>query len=147
MGTAESCTGGRIAACMTSVPGSSTCFCGGVVTYRTEEKTRVLGVPEELIHTHGVVSEAVAEAMCTGLCRLMDCDFAISITGYAGPSGGTALNPVGTAYVGIGTAERVVVHRIQSRLSSRTEIQDDLAGAALRLFYNYLCEMKHIAEH
>ncbi len=83
--TAESCTGGNIAHLITEVPGSSNYFKGSVVSYATEVKINVLGVPAELVEKYGVVSSEVAEAMANGVRRLLDTDYAISTTGVAGP--------------------------------------------------------------
>ena len=89
LGTAESCTGGRIAEAIISVPGASKYFKGGVISYANEVKERVLGVPHELIEKNTAVCEEVAVAMVEGACRVLGTDYAISATGLAGPTGGT----------------------------------------------------------
>jgi len=99
LATAESCTGGLVAARVTSVPGSSDAFLGGVVSYGNEVKTRELGVPEELLAAHGAVSAEVAEAMAKGARERLGTDVAVSVTGVAGPGGGTPEKPVGLVYV------------------------------------------------
>jgi nicotinamide-nucleotide amidase len=101
LATAESCTGGLIAHRLTEVPGSSTYFMEGVVTYSNEAKTRLLGVPAELIEAHGAVSAEVAEAMAEGVKRRADTDFGLAVTGVAGPGGGTEEKPVGLVYVAL----------------------------------------------
>ena len=136
--TAESCTGGRIAALLTSVPGSSEYFRGGVVSYQTEIKSLVLGVPSSLIETYGVVSAETADAMRECACRLLEADLAITITGYAGPTGGTDADPVGTVYVSVGTPTDHITERIVSNGQCRTEIQDDVAQRAVRLLAAFL---------
>ena len=136
--TAESCTGGRIAALITSVPGSSEYFRGGIVSYQTEIKERVLKVPTDIIDTYGVVSRETADAMRECACRLLNADYAITITGYAGPTGGTEIDPVGTVYISVGTVSKGVTKRVVSSFAERTEIQDDVAQQALSLFMNYL---------
>jgi len=136
--TAESCTGGRIAALITSVPGSSEYFRGGIVSYQTEIKERVLKVPTDIIDTYGVVSRETADAMRECACRLFMADYAITITGYAGPTGGTDIDPVGTVYISVGTASKGVTKRVVSSFTERTEIQDDVAQQALSLFMKYL---------
>lgn len=136
--TAESCTGGRIAALLTSVSGSSEYFRGGVVTYQTEIKELVLKVPTETIDSYGVVSPETAESMRMKVCQLIQADYAISITGFAGPTGGTDADPVGTAYVSVGSAGEGKQFRIMSNQKTRTEIQDDFAQQALELFFNYI---------
>jgi len=92
---AESCTGGRVSSLITDVAGSSAWFNGGAVVYTNAAKTALLGVDAELIVEHGAVSELVAKAMAQGALRHLQADFALSITGIAGPSGGSAAKPVG----------------------------------------------------
>lgn len=136
--TAESCSGGRIAALITSVPGSSEYFRGGVVSYQTEIKELVLKVPADIIDTYGVVSRETADAMRECACRLFEADYAITITGYAGPTGGTDEDPVGIVYISAGSADSHLTRRVVSNGQSRTEIQDDVAKRAIELFEEYL---------
>ena len=105
---AESCTGGNIAHVITLIPGSSKVFKGATVTYANATKTRVLGVPSEMIEKRGVVSQDVVESMATGVRSLMDADYGVATTGIAGPSGGTDENPVGTVWIGVASALGVV---------------------------------------
>ncbi|MGQ2982600.1 CinA family nicotinamide mononucleotide deamidase-related protein [Flavobacterium sp.] len=105
--TAESCTGGRIAQMLTSVAGSSAYFKGSAVTYATSSKVAVLGIPQELIDKHSVVSGEVAEAMAEAARRVFDADYAIATTGNAGPSKGDADADVGIVYIAIATPEGV----------------------------------------
>jgi nicotinamide-nucleotide amidase len=98
---AESCTGGMLAERITSVPGSSCYFCGGLITYTNRMKTDLLGVPEEILKEHGPVSAETAEAMAVGARRRSGCTFALSVTGIAGPEGGTPATPVGTVFTGL----------------------------------------------
>lgn len=102
LATAESCTGGLIANRLTNVPGSSDVFTHGWVTYANEAKMDQLHVAKELLDTHGAVSEEVARAMAEGAVQESGADFALSVTGIAGPSGGTEEKPVGTAWLGLG---------------------------------------------
>jgi nicotinamide-nucleotide amidase len=106
LAVAESCTGGLLANRITDVPGSSAVFLEGNVTYSNEAKSRILGVPEELFRSVGAVSEEVAKAMAEGARTRAGTTFALSITGIAGPDGGTAEKPVGTAYVGLASPDQ-----------------------------------------
>ncbi len=110
LATAESCTGGMIAERLTSVPGSSDVFLGGIVAYANEVKVRHLGVPPEVLEAHGAVSPEVAAAMASGARERLGADVAIADTGVAGPGGGTDEKPVGLVYVGVETpsAARVI---------------------------------------
>ena len=101
MGTAESCTGGLIAAACTSLSGSSQWFERGVVSYSNEAKTELLGVPAALIGLHGAVSAEVALHMARGLLAHAPIDWALAVTGIAGPSGGSAEKPVGTVWLAL----------------------------------------------
>lgn len=106
--SAESCTGGNIAHVITLIPGSSEVFKGTAVTYATPMKTKVLGVPAEVIEKNGVVSQEVVERMATGVRDLMEADFGVATTGVAGPSGGTEETPVGTVWIGVASSKGVV---------------------------------------
>lgn len=101
LAVAESCTGGMIGSRITSVSGSSACFYGGIISYSNELKEQLLGVPRAIFVAHGAVSEQVAEAMAEGAIRVTGSDFAVSVTGIAGPGGGTAEKPVGLVYIGL----------------------------------------------
>jgi len=96
--TAESCTGGWVAKCLTDVPGSSAWFRGGVVAYSNAAKRSLLGVPAADIDASGAVSEAVARAMAAGALSALGADSSVAVTGVAGPDGGTADKPVGTVW-------------------------------------------------
>jgi nicotinamide-nucleotide amidase len=103
--TAESCTGGMIAAELTSVPGASSVFIGALVTYADVLKVRLLGVPDETLEREGAVSSETARAMAAGVRQVTGADVALAVTGIAGPGGGTAVKPVGTVWFGIANAE------------------------------------------
>lgn len=108
---AESCTGGCIANRITNVPGASVVFLAGLVTYSNEAKQKLLGVNAATISKHGAVSEAVAREMAETARRQGRADFALSVTGIAGPSGGTARKPVGTVFIGLSTGQHTTVER------------------------------------
>ena len=110
--TAESCTGGMVGAALTDVPGSSAAYLGGVVSYSNEAKVTLLGVDPGLIAACGAVSDAVAKAMASGARDALGADVAVSVTGMAGPEGGTADKPVGTVWFGVAGPHGV---RAQSR--------------------------------
>lgn len=101
LSAAESCTGGWFAKSVVDVPGASAVFAGGVVSYANGVKERVLGVPEALLARYTAVSSPVAAAMAEGVRRLIGTDMAVSVTGLAGPDGGTADIPVGRVYLGL----------------------------------------------
>jgi len=132
VGTAESCTGGLLAGAITSVSGASAVFRQGVVTYSDECKQRLLEVPAELLARHGAVSEPVAVAMATGLRRRSACDVALSITGIAGPLGGSSHKPVGSVVLALADAagERVVSHVWRG---SRDDVRQRAVTRALEL--------------
>ena len=98
---AESCTGGLVGAVLTEIPGSSEIFNGSAVTYSNEAKIKILGVSVETLKNYGAVSEQCAKEMAEGSLKIYNSDFAVSITGIAGPDGGTKLKPVGTVCFGI----------------------------------------------
>ena len=108
LATAESCTGGLIAASCTELSGSSAWFDRGFVTYSNAAKTEMLGVDPQLIETHGAVSEAVARAMVVGALARSAAQVAIAVTGVAGPTGGSAEKPVGTVWFGLAVPGQVV---------------------------------------
>lgn len=112
MATAESCTGGLVAAALTVVPGTSDVLDGGFVTYSNAAKTRMLGVPADLIARHGAVSEPVAAAMAEGAVDRCGVDLAVSVTGVAGPGGGSEHKPVGLVWFGaLGPAGLITLER------------------------------------
>jgi nicotinamide-nucleotide amidase len=109
LSTAESCTGGKIAEVLTSVPGSSQYFKGSVVSYATETKINVLGIPESLIKEHSVVSAAVVSAMALSIKIMMKTDYAIATTGNAGPSKGDSKAEIGTVFIALATPNGIIV--------------------------------------
>lgn len=111
--TAESCTGGRIAEAIIAVPGASKYFKGGVISYVDEIKESLLGVSRQVLEEQTAVCEEVARQMVKGACRSLNTDYAISATGFAGPTGGTKDIPVGTIWLACGTPDRQVTMRVQ----------------------------------
>jgi len=105
--TAESCTGGLVAAALTAVPGSSAWFRQGVVTYSNEAKMSLLNVPAGVLERHGAVSEACVLAMVTGALRASSARVAVSVSGVAGPGGGSAAKPVGCVWIGWAVDEQL----------------------------------------
>ncbi len=105
VGTAESCTAGMIASRIADIPGSSDVLSGGIVSYSNDVKMKVLGVEEAVLRDFGAVSEQCAARMADGARRVLGCDIAVSVTGIAGPGGGTPDKPVGTVCFGISTAD------------------------------------------
>ena len=107
LGTAESCTGGRIAEAIIAVPGASNYFKGGIVSYTNEVKENILKVSHQVLEEQTAVCQEVARQMVLGAIEALQVDFAISATGVAGPAGGTAENPVGTIWIGYGSKDDV----------------------------------------
>ncbi len=136
LATAESCTGGGIGARLTSVPGASDHYVGGVVSYANEVKRDVLGVPEATLRDRGAVSEETVRAMCAGVARLCAAECAVAVSGVAGPGGGTPEKPVGTVWVGALTPEGCVA-RLFRFPGDREEVRNAAQAAALDL----LCRM------
>ena len=139
LSTAESCTGGTIASRITDVSGSSRVFGHGWVTYANEAKQQHLGVPAELIETHGAVSEEVARAMAEGALQRSGADHAISVTGIAGPTGGTPEKPVGTVWIGLASknAETWAVKKFSPGARDRFKLLT--SQAALEMLRRRLC--------
>jgi nicotinamide-nucleotide amidase len=131
LATAESCTGGLVAACCTSVAGSSDWFERGFVTYSNAAKTELLGVLPALIDAHGAVSEAVALAMAGGVLARAPVQLALAVTGIAGPGGAVPGKPVGTVWLAWGTAAGLRAERLQLP-GDRDAVRRATVQAALR---------------
>jgi nicotinamide-nucleotide amidase len=129
---AESCTGGNLAHRLTNVPGASAIFAGGVVSYANDAKAKLLGVRVDSLREHGAVSEVVAREMAAGARAAFGSDFALALTGIAGPGGGTPEKPVGTVYLALADAAGVIVeHRLNPW--DRLTFKDVAATQALEL--------------
>ena len=113
LGTAESCTGGKIASLITSVPGSSAYFKGGVVSYSNEIKHSVLGVSQSDLELFGAVSEQVVRQMAIGAQHVLNTDCAIATSGIAGPDGGSIEKPVGTVWIAVSYKEKTITRKFQ----------------------------------
>lgn len=133
LATAESCTGGLIANRLTNVPGSSEVFTHGWVTYANEAKIDQLHVPADLLITHGAVSEEVARAMADGALQESGADYAISVTGIAGPSGGTEDKPVGTAWLGLAIQGKQTQTQKVFHPRNRKDFKQAVSQSALNL--------------
>lgn len=137
LATAESCTGGFIANRITDVPGASKSFLGGVVAYRDAVKQKFLGVRAKTLAQHGAVSEAVAREMAGGARKRFGADFAIAVTGIAGPSGGSKSKPVGTVYIALAGGKKTVVLR-KFNPFRREKFKQTTANQALKMLYTRL---------
>jgi nicotinamide-nucleotide amidase len=139
IGTAESCTGGLVSARLTSVPGSSHAFVGGLVAYDDRLKLDALGVPRELLERHGAVSAETAAAMATGARSALGADVGISVTGVAGPGGGTPEKPVGLVFLHAETPD--ASHGVELRLpGGRDAVRRRAAASALHLLRRLLSQ-------
>ncbi|MDE1906865.1 MAG: nicotinamide-nucleotide amidohydrolase family protein [Rhodospirillales bacterium] len=132
LATAESCTGGLVAGAITAIPGSSSVFTHGFVTYANAAKTQMLGVPEATLAAHGAVSAQVAQAMAEGARTRAGTNAAISVTGIAGPDGGSAEKPVGTIWFGLATAKKSFAEH-RHFTGNRDEIRAQAVAFALAL--------------
>ena len=135
--TAESCTGGMLAGMLTDIPGSSRYFLEGFVTYTNQSKTRILGVRPETLQQHGAVSEPVVAEMAQAARRLSGADFALAISGVAGPDGGTPEKPVGTVCFGFAHTGGVLTRTI-SHWGDRAMVRDRACKTALTILRCHL---------
>ena len=133
LATAESCTGGLIAAACTSLPGSSAWFERGFVVYSNAAKSEMLGVPESLIAAHGAVSAEVARAMADGALVHSRAMFAVAVTGIAGPGGGTLGKPVGTVWLAVAERGNAAVATLLQATGDRDSVRDQSVRRALEL--------------
>ena len=135
---AESCTGGLLSSAITSVNGSSKVFTLGLLTYSNQSKTQILKVSKNIIRKYGSVSEQVCLAMVKNLSKISKTNMSVSITGIAGPSGGTKIKPVGLVYVGIKKNDRVQVKKYLFKNNGRSYIQKAAVNKSLRLILSFL---------
>ncbi|MBI4431444.1 MAG: CinA family protein [Candidatus Omnitrophica bacterium] len=139
LSTAESITAGGIGEAITSVPGASRYYLGGIVAYSNEVKQKLLGVEKKLLLRFGAVSSPVAIAMAKGVQAITGSSCAVSVTGIAGPEGGTRSKPVGLVHVAVVSGKNVKHAKFQFR-GNRVYIRRHTVTAALSLLYNVLCE-------
>ena len=137
LATAESCTGGLISHTLTNISGISKYFEFGIISYSNESKIDLLDVPQELIKTHGAVSEEVALAMADGLRKKYNVDIGLSTTGIAGPTGGIKNKPVGLVFIGISLNEKSYVKKFLFK-GNRFENKELACDAALKILLEYL---------
>ena len=139
LATAESCTGGLVAAALTAIAGASDVVERGLVTYSNKAKIELLGVPAETIAAHGAVSAETAAAMATGALVRANADLAVSVTGIAGPAGGTAQKPVGLVYLGVAKKDAAV--RVERRIfpGDRDAVRRAALVLALQMLRDAAC--------
>ena len=130
---AESCTGGMLSSAITSVSGSSKIFTMGLVTYSNQAKTSILKVPQKIIKKYGAVSVQCCFAMVNNLKKISKSKVCVSITGIAGPKGGSKLKPVGLVYIGIRVRKKVFVNKCNFKNKGRTYIQKQIVKKTLNL--------------
>ena len=135
--TAESCTGGMVAAKLISYPGISASYLEGAITYSNEAKIKRLGVKEETLLKYGAVSEQTAKEMANGIARVSESKAAISTTGLAGPGGGSAEKPVGLVYIGVHLEEETVVKKFNFS-GERDQIRKETTIMALTMLKDLL---------
>ena len=133
--TAESCTGGWVAKTLTDIAGSSAWFARGFVTYSNEAKSQMIGVSEATLLDHGAVSEPVVVEMAIGALRAARADYAISVSGIAGPDGGSAEKPVGTVWFGVASASGQGVTQRECFAGDREAVRRQATAYALNLLW------------
>ena len=130
---AESCTGGMLSSAITSVSGSSKVFAMGLVTYSNQAKMSILKVPKKIIQKHGAVSIQCCLSMVNNLSKISKSKVCVSITGIAGPSGGTKQKPIGLVYIGVKNGKKVIVSKSQFKNKGRSSIQKATVKKSLEL--------------
>ena len=134
----ESCTGGMLSSVITSVSGSSKVFTVGLITYSNQSKNYLLKVPKQIIKKHGAVSIQCCFSMVNNLSKISKSNVAVSITGIAGPTGGTKQKPVGLVYIGIKRANKVKINRYLFKNKGRSNIQKAAVKKSLELILSVL---------
>ena len=135
---AESCTGGLLASSLTSISGSSKIFTLGLITYSNQAKINILKVPKKTIRKYGAVSYETCLSMVKNLNKISKTNISVSITGVAGPSGGTKQKPVGLVYVGIKKGNKTLVNKYLFKIKKRSLIQNESVKKALSLILFFI---------
>ena len=135
---AESCTGGLLASSITSISGSSKVFNMGLVTYSNNAKIKLLKVPKKTISKHGAVSYETCLSMVKNLSKISKANISISITGVAGPNGGTKTKPIGLVYIGLKKGSKIIVKKNYFKSKKRISIQKATVKQALKMILNIL---------
>ena len=135
---AESCTGGKLSSAFTSVDGSSKVFTMGIITYSNQAKTTILKVPKKIIQKYGSVSIQCCLSMVNNLSKISKSKICVSITGIAGPSGGSKKKPVGLVYIGVKNGKKVVINKCQFKNKGRIYIQRATVKKSLNLILKLL---------
>lgn len=139
LGTAESCTGGRIAEAIIAMPGASNYFKGGIISYTNEIKENMLGISRELLEEKTAVCEDVAKEMVRGAIKALNVDYAIAATGFAGPGGGTSEIPVGTIWLACGNSDDIVTMQMSKDYGRDINLAK-ATTQALQMFLQYLID-------
>ena len=134
---AESCTGGLLSSCITSISGSSKIFTLGLVAYSNQAKINILKVPKKIIKKHGAVSYETCLSMVKNLNKISKTNISVSITGVAGPKGGTKEKPVGLVYIGIKKSNKILVKKFLFKNKKRNSIQKTTVNKALNLILSF----------
>ena len=138
LAVAESCTGGMLSSAITSVSGASKVFSMGLVTYSNQAKMNILKVPKKIIQKHGAVSIQSCLSMVNNLSKISKSKICISITGIAGPSGGSKIKPVGLVYIGVKNGKKIIINKSQFKNKGRFYIQKATVKKALNLILKQL---------
>ncbi len=143
LATAESCTGGLLAVLFTELSGSSAYYLGGVASYSNHSKNKWLGVSRDMLSEFGAVSEPVAKQMASGVCVGLGADFGVSLTGIAGPGGGSASKPVGTVWCGLSYHGEVAAYLLECQ-GDRQAIRSQAMQGAVKLLRSWMdCHLKN----
>ena len=138
LAVAESCTGGMLSSAITSVSGSSKVFGMGLVTYSNQAKTSILKIPKQIISKNGAVSVQCCLAMVNNLSKISKAKACISITGIAGPKGGSKQKPIGLVYIGVKIGKKVIVNKCNFKNNGRTFVQKQTVKKAFNLLANLI---------